>query len=240
MNYYRRLYWWNIAVAIVHGSSFIALLVISLVELSEARFVNLWSDVNETITSLGSYQLFATLLPFPAITSFVHILAAVGVDNYYAKVINLGINRLRWIEYAITNGLMSWSLTVVAGQGNNVVLAIVTVLSNFIMQWYGYEHERRRFSLEPLLFGVLPWVINWMIVFTYYGARISTTSVTDGLAIFGSFIWSISFTLPLFWRLTKKSVTKEVNYRVEVAYILLSLTAKLWLDWVLTIGNLVQ
>lgn len=233
----RKLFWWNIAVALVHTSSFIALLTIVLT--TNSRFVDLWSDVNQTIASLGSYQLFATLLPFPAITAIFHVLAAYNVDDYYSKVLNLGINRLRWIEYGITNGLMSWSLVVVAGNGANVVLPIIAVLSNFAMQWYGYEHEKRRFDLNPLLFGFLPWVINWVVVFVYYGARISTTSVTDGLAIFGSFVWSICFTLPLFWRRAQPKITPAVNYKVERAYILLSLTAKLWLDWVLTIGSLI-
>jgi hypothetical protein len=235
---------WNILVARVHNSSFVALLTLTLLNLGVTRYVDVWGSIGFTWVSLGSYPLAATLLPFPAITAIFHVMAACGVANYYVDVLKRGTNTLRWIEYSITNGLMSWSLVFVAGNGGFAILAATAVLSNFIMQYFGYLHEKTR-SMVHLLLGFIPWAFNWSIVFILFWSRASSigASVTDYLAIYGSFVWSICFTLPLFYRYTVATRQQlqpitQINYNVEVAYILLSLSAKLWLDWVIIGGSL--
>ena len=241
------LRWWNVVVAIVHLSSFTALTVIAFTRLDQARLVPLWVDYGATVDVLGQYVLFATLLPFPLITGLFHIYATVDPRKTYSREVLLqGRNTLRWIEYAITNGLMSWSVAVVAG-ANNLILPITCVLSNCVMQYFGYLHETINQKLKqpgktwgPLLVGFVPWLINWLIALLYFGFRIGRESVqvTDYLAVFGTFVWSLGFVAPLVWRFNKPGIVP--NYKVEVAYALLSLSAKLWLDWVLTIGNLVE
>jgi len=247
MDLKKKLYWWNIAVTTVHWSSFTAILIISLTRLDTVTTVGIWFDDNLGFTvpkSLGSYELFATLVPFPFITGVFHLLAAYNVDNYYYNVLNIGVNRMRWIEYTITNGLMTWSLCVLAGAGS-ILIPITCVLLNVTMQSYGWFHEKRNHrviyqvrSLVPLLIGFIPWFGIWAVVFTYYGANMSTMVLSDGFAVIGTFIWSLTFVLPLLWRYQKEN-TVENNYQMEVAYIILSLTAKLWLDWTVVIGNLV-
>ena len=242
-----RLYWWNIAVTAVHWTSFTAILIISLTRLDTVTRVKMWFDDNlgTTIpTSLGSYELFATLVPFPFITGVFHLLAAYNVDNYYENVLRVGVNRMRWIEYAITNSLMTWSLCFLAGAGS-IMIPIICVLLNVTMQSYGWFHEMRNHrvkqqyrSLTPLLIGFVPWAGIWAVVFTYYGANMSTMTLSDGFAIIGTFVWSLTFVLPLLWRYYKGNTT-SANYNMEVAYIVLSLTAKLWLDWTVVVGNLV-
>lgn len=228
---------WNWFVVFVHTSSFIALLTLTIVFNDTTRVVAIDGPPS---TLVGSYPLAATLLPFPLITAIFHVLAATNYGNYYVEVLRDGRNTLRWVEYSITNGLMSWSLLFVAGDGAPLLLAITNVLSNLVMQYFGYRHEQTR-SLTDLLLGFIPWAFNWSCVFVYWGARASTSSFTDGLALVGSFVWSIAFTMPLFYRLWTKKTRENVvriNYRVELAYILLSLSAKLWLDWVITGANL--
>lgn len=244
--YKEGLYRWNVAVVVVHWSSFLALLLISVLRLDEARRVGLWFDADRgtTLRGLGTYPLFATLVPFPFITGVFHILAAAGVDRYYQGALAWGINRLRWVEYSVTNGLMTWSLCMLAGAGNPLV-ALLCVFANFSMQYMGYAHEQRnhrasmRFrTLGPLLVGFIPWIITWATIFTYWGVNQGTdTKLSDGFAIVGSFVWSLTFVLPLVWRYTREN-TVDHNYKMERAYILLSLTAKLWLDWTVIIGTL--
>jgi hypothetical protein len=234
-----RLAQWNLFVVIVHFSSFVALTVIAFTNLETNRIVDLWIDFQKSTTVVGSYAIFITLIPFPAITALFHLLAYFNVDNYYASVLRRGQNRLRWIEYSITNGLMSWSVCVLSGAGN-VWLAVLAITNNFLMQYFGHLHERaNRRTWEFMAFGFLPWIVNWAVVFTFFFERISTALLYDSFAIFGTFVWSLTFTFPLFWRFYQKN-TIENNYKVERAYILLSLTAKLWLDWSVTIGNLAQ
>lgn len=231
---------WNIFVVVVHFSSFVALTVIAFTHLDTNRMVDLWIDFQGSVRSLGSYAIFITLIPFPAITALFHLMAYFNVDKYYSSVLRGGYNRLRWIEYSITNGLMSWSVCVLSGAGN-VWIAIIAVINNILMQYFGYLHERyaRERSWLFIFFGFIPWVVNWAVVFTFFIERISTALLYESFAIFGTFLWSLTFTFPLFWRYYQKN-TVENNYKVERAYVILSLTAKLWLDWTVTIGNLLQ
>jgi len=249
MNYKEELKWWNVLVIVVHFSSFIALALISFIRLSitsETRFVNIWiTSVFDPGPSgyIGSYPIFATLIPFPFITAIFHILAAFGVDKYYRNVLQYGTNRLRWIEYSITNGLMSWSLVFIAGNGGNLFIAIAAVLSNFFMQYCGYLHEKSKDrNIWLLLLGFVPWILNWTFVLLLYFTRLVNDGalLSDGFGIMGSFVWSLAFVAPLIYRkYTRNKSVLRINYNTELAYILLSLSAKIWLDWAITIGNLV-
>jgi len=245
--YRKRLKLWNTVVAIVQFISFAALLTISLVRLSDAKHVGLWLDVDRgmAIRDLGTYPLFATLLPFPFITAIFHLLARANVDDYYNQVLNNGTNRLRWIEYSITNGLMTFSLCVLAG-ARGVVLLVVNLLANCLMQAFGYFHENLVHSQPPgsrtpkyILFGFLPWLQTWITVITYYAVNFSTATLSDGFAIIGSLLLSLAFVFPLVWYYGKPNFS-ENNYRLEMMYIFLSLTAKLYLDWTVVIGNWVE
>lgn len=237
---------WNYVVAAVHTSSFIALSVISFLRLSDnslTRYVPLWATGVLSGVSIGQYALFATLIPFPAITAVFHVMAACNVGGYYRDVLRNGSNTLRWIEYAITNGLMSWSVVFVAGNGANVWIPIACVVSNFIMQYMGYRYEQSNRdptlrNLWMIAVGFLPWIFNWTWVFVYYGNRASSATLSDGFAVIGTFIWSLAFVLPLVYR--KYTNSLRGNYNTELAYILLSLSAKLWLDWTVTIGTLIE
>lgn len=243
--YKKSLRIWNGVVAGVQFASFTAILIISLVDLDNARRVALWIDSATGVQSLGSYPLFATLVPFPFITGVFHLLALFNVDDYYNGVLFRGINRLRWIEYSITNSLITFSLCVLAGAGG-VVLLTVNVLANATMQYFGYLHEKKihppnstERTLWYIAIGFLPWLQTWVTVLTYYGLNFSAATLSDGFAIIGSLFWSLSFVFPLLWRYSKPASLKN-NYTMELMYIFLSLTAKIWLDWTVVIGTLVD
>jgi len=243
-NFRSKLRKWNIAAVVIQSISFIALLILSVVFRDKARLVNLWveTDRGSSIQTLAAYPLYSTLLPFPIITALFHVLALCKVDNYYANVLLRGTNRLRWIEYSITNGLMTFSLCTLAGAGG-VVLLVGNILANFLMQYFGYLHEKLTHDTEPskrtlsyIGFGFLPWLQNWVTILTYYGLNVVDTKVSEHLAILGSFLLSLLFVYPLL-----AIYGREHNMRnffvLERTYIILSLTAKLYLDWIIVIGT---
>lgn len=236
----------NLAVATVHGLSFLALVIISSANFDASRSVSLWTDFGGSSTvSRGSYKLLFTLLPFPFITALFHIAAAGGKNNYYKEALSDGVVSSRWIEYSITNGLMSWSLVLLAG-GGNIVLPILAVLFNVLMQVFGYLHElanhprsvkEQQKTWFYMVFGFVPWAANWFVVLFYFLQRSGSARFADWLAIIGSLLLSLLFVVPLFWRYTKPPTALN-NYRTERAYLFLSLSAKLWLDWVVTVDTL--
>jgi len=246
--YVAKLKFWNIVAASVQFISFVGLLIAFLTNMDTYRRVSIWivEDRGSTVNRLAEFFIAVSLLPFPAITSFFHVLALFDVDNYYYSVLIKGRNRLRWIEYSITNGLITFSLVTLAGAGD-IVLAIVCVLANFVMQYFGYLHELlnhesldgRYRSWTYLIIGFIPWVQIWLAIFVYYGINFSTAPLYESFAIIGSFILSLTFVAPLVWRFNKRPTCRN-NYYLELVYILLSLSAKLYLDWTVTIGSLVE
>lgn len=242
-DYRTRLRNWNIAVAIVQTVSFIALLVLSLVYSDKAREVSIWIDTGRgtIIQQLASYRLYVTLLPFPIITAAFHVLALLMKDKYYDDVLVRGQNLLRWIEYMITNGLMTFSLCTLVGAGG-VVLLVVNLIGNIIMQSFGYLHESRvhgrgKRTLAYIGFGFLPWLQNWVTIFTYYGLNIGSLRISEHLAVVGSFLLSLTFVYPLLAIYWQPHTTKNF-FTLERTYIILSLTAKLYLDWILVSGTI--
>jgi len=238
----RSLRTWNWAVAAVHGASFVALLIITLTSSAPLLSFPVWTDFGQVLTVLFTTPISATLLPFPFITSAFHVAAALGVADYYKFALVKGVTPHRWLEYMITNGLMTVSVFALAGAGN-ILLPITGLVLNVIMNYFGYVHElantKRQRTLNFVWWGFAPWLPLWIIPLTYYFVAASTLPIYFGVAIVGTFLFSIGFVLPLFYRYSTSSPELVANYNTERAYLILSLTAKLFLDWTVTIGTLV-
>ena len=231
----------NITVGVVHSTSFYVLLVLTLVNLNNLLRLPIWIDYNGAIDVVVHFPLAATLLPFPFITACFHFAEAIGACDYYRYVLVLGVTPHRWIEYTITNGLMTWSIFVLAGVGN-LWLLITALFLNGAMQYCGYLQEvynsARQRTIAPLLLGFIPWFLLWLVTFIYFARLDAPVPPYAYVAIIGSFFWSLAFTIPLFYRYFTTDDDEEANFKVEVMYAALSLTAKLWLDWTVTGGNL--
>jgi len=241
----RKLAQRNLLVAAVHLTSFVSLLILSLTYSDVARRVSLWFDTDRgsSIEKLAEFSIAVSILPFPAITAIFHLIAAERslIPWNEAAVLRRGVNAWRWLEYSITNGLITFSLCVLAGAGG-LPLVIVAVLSNVLMQYFGYLHEAlgRHCSIEYLAMGFLPWVQIWLVtILPYYTANASSAPTYESFAILGSFVLSLAFVVPLIWRLQKPNTPKN-NFALENMYIVLSLVAKLYLDWTVTIGYIVE
>jgi hypothetical protein len=235
---------WNTAVATVHFTSFLVLLVITLLNLDRALMLRLWTDFNGAIQDRGSFPIAASLLPFPALTALAHLAQLLDIASYFRLSLIDGVTPHRWVEYSVTNGFITWSIFTLSGAGN--ILTLVTaLLLNVLMQLFGYLHERAnsgvsvdKRSLTFLWLGFLPWLPLWITPLVSYSQLPANTPLYYGFAIIGSFVLSIGFTLPLFYRYLTRDPELIANYKTELAYLLLSLSAKLYLDWVVTVGNL--
>lgn len=246
---------WNWLVAAVHFTSFVTLLILTLVFRDRQLRVPLWTDFvdssNEGVVEVRAVQpLAATLLPFPLITALFHAAQAMNIFSYNRYALDRGVTPHRWIEYTITNGLMTWSVFVLAG-ARNILLPVTGLFLNALMNFFGYLHELLNSEQQKSLFllwtGFVPWLPLWIVPIVYFVANAGSLPLYVGFAVFGTFLLSVAFTVPLQWRYfiePKEGFDKEqrlqANFAVERAYLLLSLTAKLYLDWTVVIGNLVS
>jgi hypothetical protein len=237
----RVLYYLNVFGFIIHLSSFIAALVVSIIFAPQSYQSELSTDFNGHYQSLGSYSLIWVDLPFPIITAFFHALIAFSpsIWNSYAKSVleTQEGNSLRWIEYSITASLMIWVIMQLAGITNVLTLIVGGVLGNIAMQWQGYLQETfKTKTYIPTFVGWIIFIGQWSTILTYFFSTNGNVpwfvySIVIGLLILFSIFGLIQLTY-----VTKYPQFMSSAYAQEIAYLLMSLTAKLFLTWNLLIG----
>lgn len=141
----------QIALAVLHGLTFVAQLAISIV-FRERIFAVPVTYFNGTAlaaaatTGESAYAVLGTVgvawvvLAFPLITAIAHVFYASRARLRYVLVENDGINGWQWVEYALSAGIMTVALALFSGVSDLVAL-IVLFLANVAMQMLGYVHD---------------------------------------------------------------------------------------------------
>ena len=163
----------------------------------------------------------------------------------YEQNIKNGINPLRWWEYSISSSLMLVVLMMLGGLIELSTVVFIFTL-NFIMNMMGLMMEKHNqltttTSWFPFNIGVLAGIVPWIMGSLYFW--VSTSNIADaipGYARFGfllTFIFFNSFAINMWLQYKKLGKWKNYAYG-EKGYIILSLTAKTALGWVIVLGTL--
>lgn len=253
----RVLWWLNAVACVLHASSFIAALAVSIVFASQSFRAEITSDFrrydatgnfSSEIRSLNVYPLIWVDLPFPIITAIFHGVIAFSpwVWNYYKEsVFDEGGNPLRWIEYSITASLMIWVIMQLSGVTNLLTLLVVGILGNVALQWQGYLQERMKGrSWVPTLVGWLIFMGQWIIILSYFFTAITSPRPMDVARVpwfvytivLGLFLIFAVFGLIQLAYMTGWPRFMKTAYAQEIAYLVMSFTAKFFLTWNLLIG----
>jgi hypothetical protein len=146
----------NIVCATIHLLSFIGFFILTIL-FSTIYSVNFFSSpttdfvvydstVNTFVidlVALPKYNPLWVIVWFPLITSLFHwiVVMKTTYTQYIYSVVIKGVHPLRWIEYSITAGFMTWVIWIQSG-GTNVLQGILLVSLNIIMNILGWIHER--------------------------------------------------------------------------------------------------
>lgn len=241
----------NIAACIVHSLSFIAALAMSIVYAPQSYQAQLTTDFRRydtgnfstTLESHGYYQLLWVDLPFPLITAIFHGLIAFMPfvrDDYLKRIFAEKGNPLRWIEYSITASLMTWVILQLSGVTNIFLLVICGVVANVALQWQGHLQEiLKQRSYVPTLIGWLIFMGQWSVILSYFFTAVTSNNATPWFVysiIIGLFFFFCAFGLVQLAHTTGIPSFMKTAYAQDVAYLILSLTSKLFLTWNLLIG----
>lgn len=254
----------NIAAFVLHACSFIAALGVSIAFASQSFQTELTTDFrrydanatspssagkfSSTIVSHGYYQLVWIDLPFPFITALFHALIAFvpAIRSAYLRdVLSNRGNYLRWLEYSITASLMTWVILQLSGVTNVLMLVMVGVVCNVALQSQGYLQEKlRRVSWIPTLVGWLIFAMQWSIIFSYFFTAITSArpiGVEQApwfvyVIVIGLFFFFALFGLVQLTHIAEWPRFMASGYAQDIAYLILSLTSKLFLTWNLLIG----
>lgn len=191
-------------------------------------------------------------LPFgPAVAAFLLIsavahfyLATIGY-NRYVNNLERGMNPVRFYEYALSSSLMIVLIGMLSGLWDLGAIILLFGI-NALMNLFGIMMELHNQNTEKtdwtaFIYGSIAGIIPWIVIVIYF-----VGSVNSGDAKPPDFVYAIIPTLFVFFNifainmvLQYKKVGRWKSYLFgERVYIILSLTAKTVLAWLIFAGTL--
>ncbi len=179
---------------------------------------------------------------FLLMSAAAHFLIVLPKTNaIYNRDLNLGINRFRWYEYALSSSLMIVLIALLFGV-YDIGALILMFLLNASMNLFGLlmeqlNQKRDKVMWAPFVFGCVAGIGPWLVIVLYAFGNANPAEVPWFVyAIVGSYF--VFFNLfPVNMWLQYKQVGKWRSYVYgERMYIVLSLVAKTVLAWLAFAG----
>lgn len=239
----------NFTMAGLHAAQ--ALLVFVLSKSFTIPITGSYLSFNSATQSLepASRTLFNLSLPslivgFFLLSALAHLIIATVYNRTYNANLKKGINKARWIEYALSASIMMVAISLLVGISDFMSLVMVfslTAIMNLLglaMEVYNQSRESTNWLSYYIgcLAGAVPWIV--IAFYLWLGADSGSKAPTFVYFIFGSiFLFFNCFALNMV--LQYKKTGKWSNYLYgERAYIILSLVAKSALAWQVFAGTL--
>ncbi len=195
--------------------------------------------------NLFDVNLAYIVVAFFLMSALAHLFVATIYRKHYIANLKLGINKVRWIEYALSASTMMVGIAILSGVYDLGVLAMffgLTAIMNLMgLAMEIYNQGREKVSWLAYNIGALAGIIPWLVIAFYFwvGAHYGGTHPP-------TFVYFIYVSIFLFFNcfainmiLQYKKIGKWRNYLYgERAYIILSLLAKSTLAWQVFAGTL--
>lgn len=239
----------NIIAGCLHLAQAVAVLVLSkslLVPVSGnyLEFDKATETLQPTTTTLFNVDLPWLIAAFFFLSAFFHFTIASVYNKRYNADLKLGINKLRWVEYAISASTMMVAIGMLVGIydfSSLLMMFSLTAVMNLlglVMEVHNQTTDKTNwlsFNLGTFA-GLIPWVV--VAFYMWLGAANGSAAPTFVYWIFVSiFVFFSCFALNMV--LQYKQIGKWRDYLYgERAYIILSLVAKSLLAWQVFGGTL--
>jgi hypothetical protein len=250
-----RLHRWNRRFAIVHALEGIIIFLFAAAYSIPVIINYLAVDpinsaaTGHTVLSAATRPLFNVSVPgliavFFLVAAFAHGLLATVYRKRYEAELSQGVNTVRWLEYAISAGLMltvigllSWVsdfATIIAIFGFMVIMCLLGLVTELTGK---ASHPNWPAYWSGAVAGFVPWLIIALYAFnaSYYGLAHIPTFV---YWIYGTmFVCTAGFALNMY--LHYKNHGKWASYAyTERGFMILSLVTKTLLAWQIFAGVL--
>lgn len=195
--------------------------------------------------SLFSINLAYVVVAFFLMSAVAHLFTATVYRKRYEANLRHGINKVRWIEYALSASTMMVGIGLLSGiydLSSLLMMFGLTAIMNLLgLAMEIYNQGREKVSWLAYYIGVLAGILPWIVIGIYFWA-----SNTYGTSNIPTFVYYIYGSIFLFFNcfavnmiLQYKKVGKWSNYLYgERVYIILSLVAKSALAWQVFAGAL--
>ena len=182
---------------------------------------------------------------FLFISAVAHFFLSTFGYKWYAKVLKQGMNPVRFYEYALSSSLMIVLIGLLVGI-NDIGAIILAFFVNASMNLFGIMMEyhnqyTKKVNWSSFIYGSIAGIAPWIVIFLYFMG-----AVNSGDAKPPAFVYAIIPTLFVFFNifainmvLQYKKVGPWKDYLFgERVYIILSLSAKTVLCWLIWTGTL--
>jgi hypothetical protein len=179
---------------------------------------------------------------FLLISAMAHLIIVLNSKKYFTDL-KIGINKFRWIEYAISSSIMIVLIATLFGI-YDIASLILIFLGNASMNLFGLVMEQLNSGKDksevnwgPFIWGSIAGIAPWIAILLYMFG-------TGNFSMIPWFVWAIigtyfvAFnTFPVNMVLQYKKIGKWKDYIYgERVYITLSLVAKSLLAWLVFFG----
>lgn len=239
----------NLVMAALHGLQGIAVLILSKsfslpISGSYLQFNQATKSLEPATTTLFNLSLPALIAIFFFLSAAFHLVIATVYNKRYVAGLKQGINKLRWVEYALSASVMMVAIGLLVGIYDLMSLVMIFTLTG-VMNLMGLVmevHNQTTTKTNWLSYwiGCLAGVVPWLAVAAYMwiGAANGSAAPTFVYWIFVSiFIFFNLFAGNMVLQYKKVGPWRDYLYG-ERAYIILSLVAKSLLAWQVFGGTL--
>ena len=206
----------------------------------EVRLTDAWVPVPVTI---GHFDAGYASSAFLFMSALNHCVCAMGIAGICAYTEWVGKNRaspIRWIEYAFSASLMHIQIAVLCGILDVHMLAAIGALTATTMVFGLAQELQADRSFKLYVLGFIPWLAQWAVIVSYFNHGVREGNAPDWIytIIVTEFILDSTFAVVLVYQEcgfenVAESYTGESGRMLyyDVAFIVLSLTAKQLLAW---------
>ncbi|HVI69184.1 MAG TPA: heliorhodopsin HeR [Magnetospirillaceae bacterium] len=185
------------------------------------------------------------IVAFFLLSAIAHLVVATVYRKRYEANLKLGINKVRWIEYAFSASTMMVAIALLSGiydLGSLVMIFGLTAIMNLMgLAMELYNQGREKVSWLAYNVGALAGILPWAVIGIYFWAGNAYGSgeiPTFVYYIYGSiFLFFNCFAANMILQYKKIGKWRDYLYG-ERMYIILSLLAKSALAWQVFAGTL--
>lgn len=243
-----RLRWWNLGVGLILAVEAVVLAVLAnnFRLPVTATYLQGPPGSPSTLTKIGSIPLAWGVFAFMAISAAaLLVLASPGVFGWYKRNLIHSRNFGRWIEYSVSASLMIVLIAMICGITD--IAAILAIFGcNASMILFGWLMEKYESPGKPSWlafgFGTFVGIIPWIAIVIYLVSPGAVTPRPPGFVyaiLISYFVLFFCFAVNMVLQYTMTGRWRE--YLVgEKVYIILSLTAKSLLTWLVFANTLIK
>lgn len=204
-----------------------------------------------TFTLTPSPELVYELRFGPAVAMFLlisavaHLILSTFGYRWYVKNLKRGMNPARFYEYALSSSLMIVLIGMLVGLWDLGALILIFGV-NATMNLFGVMMERHNQTTQKtdwtsFIFGCVAGIMPWVVIMLYFLGAVSSAGAEPPAFVYAIiptiFVFFNLFAVNMVLQYKKVGAWKDYLFGERV-YIVLSLTAKTVLAWLIFTGTL--